>query len=49
MVDIKKLDSNCVIRLPEGKCFGELALITHKPRAATIVALEPCHFAIMSK
>lgn len=29
--------------------FGELALTEKKPRAATIVAKEDCHFAILIK
>lgn len=32
-----------------GKSFGELALITNKPRAATIKCLTECHFAVMNK
>ena len=35
--------------LGSGKAFGELALINNKPRAAKIVCLEECHFAVMSK
>jgi CRP-like cAMP-binding protein len=35
--------------LTSGKAFGELALIKNKPRAATIICLEDCHFAVMSK
>lgn len=32
-----------------GKAFGELALITNKPRAATLKCLTNCHFAVISK
>ena len=32
-----------------GQGFGELALISHKPRMATIKCLEDSEFAVMSK
>jgi CRP-like cAMP-binding protein len=32
-----------------GKAFGELALLTNKPRAATLKCLTDCHFAVISK
>ena len=32
-----------------GDFFGELALITNKPRAATIRCLQDCHFAVIQK
>ena len=35
--------------LPAGASFGELALISHKPRAATIRAKEDCHLAVLEK
>ena len=35
--------------LPAGTSFGELALISHKPRAATIRAKEDWHFAVLEK
>ena len=38
-----------VLILRSGKAFGELALIKNKPRAATILCLTECHFAVMSK
>jgi len=38
-----------VATLSAGQSFGELALISQKPRAATIRCLENCHFAVLSK
>eukprot|EP00347_Sterkiella_histriomuscorum_P010646 403375474 len=38
-----------VVQFHQGKSFGELALITNKPRAARIKCLTDCHFAVMSK
>ncbi len=38
-----------VTTLKSGKSFGELALIKNKPRAATIICQEVCHFAVISK
>lgn len=38
-----------VKQLFEGSAFGELALISEKPRAATIKCLTNCTFATMSK
>ena len=32
-----------------GNSFGELALLTGKPRAATVVCLEACEFAVLDK
>ena len=32
-----------------GDSFGELALLEHKPRAATIITLEDTHFAVLEK
>lgn len=32
-----------------GKSFGELALLTNKPRAATVTCLEDCDFATLDK
>lgn len=37
------------MKLSNGKSFGELALINKMPRAATVVALDNCHFATMGK
>ena len=36
-------------RLKDGKSFGELALISHKPRAATIKALTDVFVAVVHK
>lgn len=33
--------------LKEGYCFGELGLLRGKPRSATVVCKEDCHFAVM--
>jgi cAMP-dependent protein kinase regulator/cGMP-dependent protein kinase 2 len=38
-----------VVQLSMGQAFGELALITNNPRAATIKCLTDCHFAVISK
>lgn len=38
-----------VASLTVGHSFGELALISHKPRAATIRAAEDCEFAVLDK
>ena len=38
-----------VAQLHTGKSFGELALITNKPRAARIKAITECHCAVMTK
>jgi CRP-like cAMP-binding protein len=35
--------------LNAGKGFGELALISNKPRAATIKTKSPCYFATLGK
>ena len=35
--------------LPPYCSFGELALISNKPRAATIRAKSDCHFAVLGK
>lgn len=35
--------------LPTGASFGELALIEKKPRAATIICKEECHFGVLDK
>ena len=37
------------ISLDSGKSFGEMALINNKPRGATILCKEDCHFAIMGQ
>jgi CRP-like cAMP-binding protein len=38
-----------VKQLQEGDSFGEMALLTSKPRAATIECIENCVFAIIEK
>ena len=38
-----------VVALGDGFSFGELALLNSKPRAATIVCLEDCHFATLNR
>ena len=35
--------------LTPGVAFGELALLSRKPRMATIVAKENCHLAVLDK
>lgn len=35
--------------IKQGEAFGELSLISDKPRAATIVCLENCYLATMNK
>ena len=36
-------------RLHPGQGFGELALIHHTPRTATIQACSKCHLAVLEK
>lgn len=43
------LVSNDVAVLGKGDCFGELALLSNKPRAAGIRCLSDCHFAVLDK
>lgn len=38
-----------VTELGPGKCFGELALLMNKPRAATVMCLEDSQFATLDK
>ena len=38
-----------VATLGQGEIFGELSLVTDKPRSATIICAESCDFAIMDK
>lgn len=33
----------------QGESFGELALLENKPRAATIICNDECHFAVLDK
>ena len=45
--DGKDLRQLTVLR--QGECFGELALLSHKPRAASVLCREECHFAILER
>ena len=51
--EIDKLEENMwfvdVAKMGAGKSFGELALISDQPRAATIKCLTQCSFATLSK
>lgn len=38
-----------ILTLKAGKSFGELALINNRPRAATIICKEDCHFITINK
>eukprot|EP00347_Sterkiella_histriomuscorum_P007045 403350459 len=42
-------ESNELMKLTSGQSFGELALITSKPRSANIICISDCHFAVMNK
>lgn len=44
-----KEDYNLLVTLKAGDSFGELALISNKPRAATIYTREDCHFAVLTR
>lgn len=46
---IKNLKYREVSKLSEGKTFGELALIIHKPRMATIKCETNAYFAVLGK
>lgn len=35
--------------MTKGQSFGELALLDNKPRSATIICEEKCHFAVLDK
>lgn len=35
--------------IKDGEIFGELSLVSNKPRAATIKCLTDCHFATLDK
>lgn len=35
--------------LRQGECFGELALLSNKPRAASVLCREDCHFAVLKR
>ena len=38
-----------VADLHAGESFGEVALLTNKPRGATVTALIDCDFAVLEK
>ena len=38
-----------VNRMKDRDSFGHFSLISNKPRSATIVTLEKCHFAVLLK
>jgi type IV pilus assembly protein PilB len=53
-VEVRKKDPNTGIdfllsELRAGSCFGEMALLTGKPRAASVVALEPTSCSILEQ
>ena len=52
MVEVRKKDANTGIEfllteLKEGTCFGEMSLLTGKPRAATVRTMEPTTCAVL--
>lgn len=53
-VEVRKKDPNTGIdfllsELKAGSCFGEMALLTGKPRAASVVAVEPTSCAVLEQ
>ena len=38
-----------IVELKEGDVFGEMALISNKPRTATVTALEDCQVDILTQ
>lgn len=38
-----------VLNVKKGDIFGELALISHRRRAATITCMTDCHFAVLDR
>ena len=53
-VDVRKKDPNTGIdfllsELKAGKCFGEMALLTGKPRGASVVAVEPTTCSVLDQ
>ncbi len=54
LVEVRKRDPNTGIdflltELKPGVCFGEMALLTSKPRAATVSTLEPAMCAVLER
>mgnify|MGYP003563412372 FL=1 len=47
--EVEVEDFQEVTELHQGSGFGELSLISDKPRAATIVAKEDCYLAVLNK
>jgi len=53
-VEVRKKDPNTGIdflltELKAGSCFGEMALLTGKPRAASVVAVEPTSCSVLEQ
>jgi type IV pilus assembly protein PilB len=53
-VEVRKRDSNTSIdfllsELKAGSCFGEMALLTGQPRAASVIATEPTTCAVLEQ
>jgi glucose-6-phosphate 1-dehydrogenase len=48
-VEVIGADGTIVATLGEGEYFGELSLLSSKPRAATIRAAVPCNLFVLSK
>ena len=47
---VKVYKDNKYIRVLEvGNCFGETSLLIHKPRTATIIAVDKCSFYVLTK
>ena len=46
---VKSINYREVAKLSEGMTFGELALIVHKPRMATIRCETGTYFAVLDK
>ena len=38
-----------IVELKEGDVFGEMAMISNKPRTANVTALEPCQVDILTQ
>ena len=44
-----KVKSKLITVLRQGDCLGELALISNRPRAATVICREDTHFAVLTR